>query len=658
MDYETLIDCFLGVFEHYKTSEVKVFTFGHLRNDLPALIRFLLQNKKNNEWHISFNGLAFDSQITQFILENQQKLIGMSGAEAAHEIYKKAQDCINRSNNNQFQEWSEKQLSIKQIDLFKLNHWDNPAKRSSLKWIQFTMDWDNVQDMPIHHTESIRTVDELKTIASYCRNDVSSTKEIMNRCKKLIKLRGILTNTYNMPLYSASEPKIAKELFLYYLSKKSKIKPYELKQMRTYRDKIHVKDILLPYLESNDVSVFQELLNNFKNLVIDGNQTRNAFKYSIKYRGVESTFGLGGIHGAKKGVYESGDGMIIMSSDVISYYPNLSIRNKWSPAHLPKENFCELYEWFFDERTKIPKSDPNNYFYKIVLNSTFGLSIDKNSFLYDPQLGMCITINGQLSLMMLYTMLAENIPGAVPIMQNTDGLEMIIPKSQKENYLKICKQWENITQLKLEHDEYQKLIVPDVNNYIGIFKFNEVSKIEFEERKLNSPDDLFKKEDDKYYHASTKCKGRFNFKDLALHKNKSFQIIPKAIYNYYVHNIKPEDFLKSNRNIFDYVGGARVKRNWKLVKHQISNGVFQEEELQKTIRFYVSKKGCKLTKINKNDGRKINIVSDEWLQTVYNIHKPKPFEEYQINEQFYLSRIYKEIKSLNPERFDVQTTLF
>jgi hypothetical protein len=40
---------------------------------------------------------------------------------------------------------------------------------------------------------------------------------------------------------------------------------------------------------------------------------------------------------------------------------------------------------------------------------------------------MRITINGQLSLMMLYEMLAEVIPDCQPLMQNTDGLEMLIP---------------------------------------------------------------------------------------------------------------------------------------------------------------------------------------------------------------------------------------
>ena len=178
MDYETLADCFLAVFEEYKSDEVHVFTICKLRNDLPKLLDFLKQNIRNKEWHISFNGLAFDSQITEYIIQNHTKFLKQSGEDVAKKIYSKAQDCIQRSNAREFQEWSETKLSIKQIDIFKLNHWDNPAKSSSLKYIQYTTDWHNIQDMPIDHTESINTVEQLKTVASYCRNDVASTKFI------------------------------------------------------------------------------------------------------------------------------------------------------------------------------------------------------------------------------------------------------------------------------------------------------------------------------------------------------------------------------------------------------------------------------------------------------------------------------------------------
>ena len=68
MDYETLTNCFVAVFEHYKTDERKVFVVHKSKNQFLALYEFLLENQENREWHISFNGLAFDSQITQFII--------------------------------------------------------------------------------------------------------------------------------------------------------------------------------------------------------------------------------------------------------------------------------------------------------------------------------------------------------------------------------------------------------------------------------------------------------------------------------------------------------------------------------------------------------------------------------------------------------------
>mgnify|MGYP003352854103 CR=1 FL=1 len=39
---------------------------------------------------------------------------------------------------------------------------------------------------------------------------------------------------------------------------------------------------------------------------------------------------------------------------ITSFYPNLVIRNKWSPGHFPVNEFCDQYEWFFEERKLIP----------------------------------------------------------------------------------------------------------------------------------------------------------------------------------------------------------------------------------------------------------------------------------------------------------------
>ena len=647
MDYETLSNCFTGVFEHYKTTERKVFVVHDLRNDLDSFISFLKENINNKEWHISYNGLAFDGQITHYILDNYYLWSTLSGNAIANIIYKYAQRCIMRSNAKEFSDYPQWKMQIGQIDIFKLHHWDNPAKRSSLKWIQYSMDWENILDMPIHHETEIKTQEEIDIILEYCINDVRSTKEIYNRSKSQVGLRKELTGTYDINMFSASEPRISKEIFGYYLSRNLNISTRDLKQMRTYRDTIKVKDIILPYVSFTSPE-FKLLHERFKSLEIDASKLKGSFKYHINYKDVKTHFGLGGAHGATaKGIYESTDDMLIMSSDVTSFYPNLAIKNQWSPGHFPKEAFSDQYEWFFEERKKIPKSNPMNYVYKIILNSTFGLSNDVNSFFYDPELCMRITINGQLTLMMLYEQIMERIPGAIALLQNTDGVETIIPKQYYELYMEICEEWEHTTSLNLEHDQYQKLVLSDVNNYIGVNNYVKVDITKWREVKQSQPHYLFKVENDKFSFAPVKLKGRFDFHNLQLHKNKSKLVIPKALYQYFVNDILPEDYLEQNKNILDYCIGGKSKGQWQQVARSVENGAFKEETLQKINRYFISKQGVKIVKVNKDDSREIQLEAGRWVQTVFNKMKVAPkWSDYNIDKLYYMQAIETEINNI------------
>ena len=633
MDYETLTNCFIGVFQHYKDDSIsEIFVVTKDQNDFPAFVTFLNKCVTQKQWHISYNGLAFDAQITQFVIKNQKQLLKLNGEQLAKELYNYAQETINKTDRGEFPEFTQKRLKIRQIDLFKLNHWDNRAKMSSLKWIQYSMDWNNVEEMPHHHNAPVTTPEQLKSIIDYCINDVLSTRKILEHSKEQIDLRKTLTNEYGIDLYSASEPRISKELFLYFLCKKLNWDAGEIKKLRTPRDVIFLGQCILPYVQFKTPE-FQKVLDYFKTKVVTS--TKDSFKHTLNYKGVKTDYGLGGIHGAKEsGVYEAAPGWTIMTSDVTSYYPNLAIKNKFHPAHLPQKEFGELYEWFFEERKKIPKTDPKNYVYKLILNSTYGLTGDENSFLYDPQMTMQITINGQLLLSMLYEMLSLEIPEAIPLMQNTDGLEMLIPNEAIDRYMKICEEWQMITQLNLEHDQYSKMIIGDVNNYIAVYKNGKV-----------------------------KSKGRFEWEDLqkkkvgVFHKNKSFLIIPKAVYAYFVNGILPEQFLKDNQSIFDYCAGVKAKAGWYYEERSIENGQVKINRLQKIVRYYVSEDGNKLMKCHK-DGRESQAEAGEWMQVVVNeINETKPFDEYNINIDYYLENIYKQIEQIKKVRLTEFTQL-
>lgn len=636
MDYETMSTCFVAVFQHYNNPSIqKVFAISELQTDYKEFIKFLNNCVTKKEWHISFNGLNFDAQVTQEILNKQHLLNNMTSQQQVTFIYNFAQEVINKSSKNEFLPHPPFKLSVKQIDLFKLNHWDNKAKMSGLKWIQYSMDWDNVEEMPLKHNDPVKDIDSLNKVITYCINDVKSTAQVFNHSKEQIALRQTLTKEYNIDLYSASEPRISKELFLHFLSEKTGMDKAEIKQMRTRRDYIVLADCILPYVKFESEE-FQSVLDYFRTKVITS--TKDGFKYSITHKGVKTDYGLGGLHGATTtGIYEAKPGWTIMTSDVASFYPNLAIKNKFHPEHLPEKDFCSLYEWIYNERKKIPKTDPRNYVYKIILNSTYGLSSEENSFLYDPRMTMQITINGQLLLSKLYEMLSFAIPESIPLMQNTDGLEMMIPEDKVALYHETCSKWEKLTQLQLEHDEYSKMIIRDVNNYIAVFKNGKV-----------------------------KCKGAFEWEDLdkkkvaVFHKNKSFLVIPKAIYAYFVHGTIPEDFLDQNNNIFDYCAGVKAKGNWFFEERSVVKGELQIKKLQKIIRYYISEEGSKLIKCNP-DSREIQAESGEWLQTTINkIDKNRTFESYNINKKYYLEEIYKQIEQIQKvtPRTTVQLSLF
>jgi len=669
VDFETYYNCTVLCVEHYTLNIKKNFVISRVKNDIVRLYEFLEGNIKNKEWHIGYNSLVFDSQITQYILLQKEAFLKGDPELVANMIYMKAQEIIDKQNMGEWPEFSEKKLKIKNIDLYKVNHWDGMAKRSSLKWLEYSIDWYNIQEMPIHHAKMIETREQVDEIVKYCFNDTGATKEILRLSTEQIRLRKFLTEEYNINLYNASEPRISREIFAILLSDNLGIDKYELKGMRTHRDYIPVEPLILPYIKFI-LPEFKETHEAFKSLVVNASNMKGVFKHTMHHKGAKTDFGLGGLHGTNRpGEYEARDGMIIITSDVKSFYPNLIINNQWSPAHLPKEAFCDLYRWFYDERVKIPKKDPRNYVYKIILNAIYGQSNEENSFFYDPELMLRVTVNGQLSLMLLFEMLSIGIPGCTPMMLNTDGLEMMIPAHYKDKYMEICKEWEKITSLELEHDEYQKMFIADVNSYIAVFKYREVSKEEFDKLKKKYPEHLFKEENGKFFYAGVKCKGRLEWEPQdakevgVLHKNKSALIVPKAVYQYFLHNKLPEEYLLTNRNILDYCLGAKVKGDWSFFSNSYNltavNGVVTPTKLQKVIRYYKSTIGVKIVKQNLMDGRTIALeASPNSYETVLNIYQQNKFENYFVDEKYYLARIYDEIENIRSLKDQKQPKLF
>lgn len=636
-DYETLANCFTAVFESFKGDEIFEFVIHKSRNDLPQFLRFLDRNRQQGELHISYNGLSFDSQITQFIVVNKEKLLFATNDEAARMIYRQAQETIRRSRAKEWPMFKEKDLYVGQIDIFKTNHWDNVNKSASLKWLQYAIDWPNLQEMPIHHETEIETEEQIDDILSYCRNDVSSTKHILHLCKKQINLRKTIGTKYGIRCYNYSNTKIGSELLLKLYCEKTGQNPWDVRKSGTKRGGIVLKDIIFPYISFRSKE-FKDLYNTVVDTTIYN--TKNGFGHTQVYRGYEFVYGAGGIHQSVAGIYESDDIWIIKDADVASLYPSIAVQNGMYPAHLGPE-FFQVYKndivgVRLAEKAKGKDGDIAIIEgFKEAANATYGNSNSQYSWLYDPQYTMQTTINGQLLISMLVEDLLIAFPDCQLLQTNTDGVTVRIKRTDLPMYEQICKDWEKKTKLMLEFADYSKMFIWDINNYIAV-----------------------------YTSGKTKCKGRFEWEDLQdhkpthLHKNKSHLIVSKAIFNYFVNDILPEKYIVENRNIYDYCGVSRIKGNdWKFEKVHVEKGVVIREELQNTIRYYISDTGCKILKVNKEDKREIQNEAGPWLQTVFNKYYKAEWADYNVNDSFYLQAIYKEINNIKPKLMGSQTKI-
>jgi len=643
-DIETYCNLSTFCFLDYASKKKKQFVIHQSRNELDELYKFLRSTQVHKYYLVGFNNLAFDSQVIQFILATYEMLKGLTGDTISNLIYQKAQEVITVPEKERFNILiPESRLSIMQIDLYKQKHYDGKAKRTSLKWLEFTMNFPNIEEMPLPHYEEV-SEEDVERVLEYNWNDVNATHEFFERMKFETVLRLKLSEQYQLPLLNASEPRMAREILASLLAKDMGISVKELKDKRTFRKEIHLGKCILPIVKFKDEK-FKELVAQLKKTIINANSIKGAFVHSINYKGIDIEYGVGGIHGAvPSGVYMSDDEYVIKTVDVKSYYPNMIINYGFAPAHLG-ETFANRYKWFYTERNKYNKKDPINYIFKIILNSVYGLSNDINSFLYDTLTTMKTTINGQLLLSMLAESLSD-IPSSKLLMLNTDGLEIRIPRSESENFEKRCKDWEKITNLELEYEEYERMIIGDVNNYIAVFsKKAAKSEQDYIQLQKDEPNYIYSDPESLEYNI-VKAKGRFELK-LDYHKNPSGIVISRAIYDYFCKGVLPEESILGAKNLFDFCYGIKKKSDFEIVLHSVKKGEHIREKQQKVCRFYISKNGGKLVK-EYSKGGITSVNASALVKPCNRIYENIIPDD--LDRDYYIKECYKEIHGIEGEK--------
>lgn len=610
-DIETFLSIFCVVFKYQ--DRYKTFEISERIDQYDELIAFLKEGALKRWFFVGFNNVQFDAQVLQWLMEAKSSFIKLSGKTKAKHIMEFAQSVIEKINKKEFPPYQESQLSCQQLDLYLQNHYQNQARRTSLKWLEYSMNWKKIQDLPYKFNE-VLSVDKFDDVIEYCINDVNATDEFFKKSQELVELRfSQQQENPHLMLFNKPDSSVGEALFLDLMHEKLGIEKSKLKKMQTHHTSIKLKEVILPYINFITPE-FNSVLEYFKEQEIES--TKEAFKYTLNYKGCEYVYGQGGLHMARgNSIFESNEENIILSVDFSSFYPNISIRNRFYPKHL-SESFCDLYEELYEKRKLIPKSNPQNKSIKLLLNSLYGKSGDSYSFVYDKFFQMCITVNGQMILSMFAERLAQ-IEGVQLIVANTDGLELIVPINKKKEVYDECLWIQQLTKIELEYDTYDKLFLRDCNNYCGVFKSGKI-----------------------------KLKGAFEI-DVEFHKNRSQRIVQIAVKRYFVNNVPVEETVKNhlkvgnygkieNQGIYDFCIGKKIQSNQHYTLEKEDGELIRTVD-DKVIRFYVSSNGDYLKK-NYSDGRKEITVGGNKVTMFMDYYDSK---DYDINYDYYINEAQK-----------------
>ncbi len=514
---------------------------------------------------VGYNSLGFDYPIAHELLNNPYTFDQMTA-------YLKAQEIIQNQGYG-FNSIRLQDRILPQIDLMKINHFDNANKRTSLKALQFAMRSPSVEDLPLDPNAEL-TDEQMDQMVLYNRHDVGETESFLRKCEHHINIRNeILTNgVLQGDILNYSDVKLGTEYLIKKIGRpKCFVSGSTPKQ--TIRQSVEFNNIVLPKIFFR-TEEFNKVLEWFKNQVIWIAKDDERPKLEIELAGLKFYFGVGGLHASVESKYfESNDEYVIRDIDVSGMYVAVAIANGFYPEHLGQD-FVTAYRQLQRDRAQYPKKSPMNLILKLAGNGVYGNSNNAYSCFYDPRYTFSVTVNGQLQLLQLAEVLSM-IPGLQMIQANTDGITALVPRKIAHLFDLWKTDWEAMTGLKLEDVPYSKMWIRDVNNYVAITETGEIKR---------KGAYWYPIKDEDYWGGSG---SNWN-------KDFSNMVVQKGIEQVLVNGYKPEDVVRVITDPFDFMiryktpGGAKV--------------YIGEKEMLKTVRYYVSTTGEKMQKIAKPKG--------------------------------------------------------
>lgn len=566
-DIETFPNCFQFGWADLNSDACGLFELSDRRDDSRAFLQQMNAIRDAGWWMIGFNSLGFDYPVLHELLLHPERC-------TAATAYEKAQAIIAAQNVNRWGTmiWPDQRF-MPQVDLYSAHHFDNNAKRTSLKQLQFAMRAQTIEELPFA-VGSHLTPEQMDINGAYCMHDVSETKRFAWYSEEMLDFRAGLVDEYGVEAFNWADTKIGSQIIIKALGDEAcyiRQRGKRREPRGTPRINIVVADIVFPYIEFRRPEC-RAVLQAFCTRTIDAAKPGAISDITCELDGFAFHFGVGGIHGSvdRRIICADADHLII-DMDVASLYPSIAIENGLFPEHLG-QRFVAVYRDMRNRRVGY-KRDGNKLLadaFKLALNGTYGNSNSPYSPMYDPRYTMQTTINGQLMLLMLAERLSE-LSSVKLIQINTDGLTLRAHKSSQQRIADVCAEWQELTRLELEYKLYERMCVRDVNNYLAVDTKGGV-------KRKGAYD----------WPAPETPIGTAPSGPRAWHGDQSAMVIQQAAEAALLHGADVGAFVRAHRDPFDFMLRAKTPASSRLM----CDGVAQ----QRISRYYAAVDGHKLTR--------------------------------------------------------------
>jgi len=600
-DIETYPNIFTCCVIHVATGKKWKFEISTRVDQYAEFAEFVRGLGHSGARGVGFNNLGFDYPVVHWMIHNPGCTVD--------QIYNYAMRIIESMKAGDkfgFLVWDRDQI-FQQVDLFKIHHFDNAAKMTSLKSLEFCMNMHSVEDLPFPVGQEL-THDQMDVLHNYNLHDCDATAMFYVRTLDMIRLRETLGKKFNQNFINMSDVKMGEQVLITEMQKNG-IECFEYVNGRkakkqTWRHSINLGDVIFPYVKFEHPE-FERIRAHLASQTIA--ETKGVFTGLVaQVDGLKYAFGTGGIHASVESTsIHSNDAHQLVDVDVASFYPNMGIVNKLYPAHLGTQ-FCDAYLSVYETRKQYnKKTHPmENGAFKLALNGAYGGSNNKYSPFYDPFYTMSITINGQLLLCMLVEQLIK-IPGLSMVQANTDGVTFYCPHEYLDHSRAICKWWEGLTCLELEEVLYDSMFIRDVNSYMAVYQGGGVKRIGC--------------------YAYETAEEKPGTREVPYNKDWSALVIPKAAEAALVHGKDIREFIMNHPIDRDFYLRAKVPRSNTLVMRWSELDI--QIELNNIIRYYVSVDGGSLFKLAPPTGvpgswkRKPKVPDDVYQGVIREIQK-------------------------------------